>query len=58
MTALGDEASIAPDVAAQMRDAAAGVPLYAEHLFAMLVEEDRIALVDGDVAVGRSRRGA
>ncbi len=47
VTALAGDAAVAPDVAARVRDASAGVPLYAEHLFAMLVEDGRVALADG-----------
>ncbi len=54
--ALAGGAQVAPEVAQQIRAAAAGVPLYAEHLFAMLVEEGHVALVDGTYAsVGTSR---
>ena len=47
VNALAGDADVAPDVAARVRDASAGVPLYAEHLFAMLVEDGRVALADG-----------
>ncbi len=45
--AIAGDAALAPQVAARVQEAAAGVPLCAEHLFAMLVEDERIALVDG-----------
>ena len=47
VSALAGDADVAPDVAARVMDASAGVPLYAEHLFAMLVEEGRVALAAG-----------
>jgi class 3 adenylate cyclase/tetratricopeptide (TPR) repeat protein len=40
--ALAGDATMADDVAEAMLRASAGVPLYAEHLFAMLVEERRV----------------
>ncbi len=47
VAALAGDDAVAPDVAARVRDASAGVPLYAEHLFAMLVEDGRVALTAG-----------
>ncbi len=45
--AIAGSTELAPDVEQRLCAAVAGVPLYAEHLFAMLVERDQVALRDG-----------
>ena len=47
VAALAGDTVVDPVVTDRVRDASAGVPLYAEHLFAMLVEDGRVELRSG-----------